>query len=99
MHKLQYAAEIMRVMAKHSFNADVNAEEILSTVELVLRDKTEFINRLITIHGRATIHTIMREREQALHESLRETPTPPAPYKPSRKGDTSHTRRPKPQTA
>lgn len=89
-------------MAKHSFNADESAEEILTTVERVLRDKTEFINRLISIHGRATIHTIMRERQQAMHDALRETPasatSPPTSYKP-RKGDTSHARRPKGQPA
>ena len=59
----------MRAMPKHSFNADEAAESILSLVERALRDKTEFLNRLIILHGRLTIETIMQERQQALADT------------------------------
>ena len=64
----------MRAMPKHSFNADSTAEDVLTLVERVIRDKTEFLNRLIALHGRPTIETIMAERQQALRDaqSLRE---------------------------
>ena len=60
----------MREMAKHSFNADDTSEAILVTVDLVLRDKTEFLNRLISVHGHATIQLIAADRQRVLHEAL-----------------------------
>ncbi len=62
----------MRAMAKHSFNADDEAEEILLLAERALRDKTEFLNRLINKHGRQVIHTIMTERQKAVADALHE---------------------------
>jgi len=60
----------------------------------VLRDKTEFINRVIAIHGRATVEAIMRERQDALHDALREHETT---YKSTK--DTAHIKRTKTETA
>jgi len=71
----------MRAMPKHSFNADAGAEDILTLVERVIRDKTEFLNRLIVLHGRGTIETIMAERQRALHDA-RELREDSEPYKP-----------------
>ena len=77
----------MRAMPKHSFNADDGAEDILTLVERVIRDKTEFLNRLIVLHGRGTIETIMAERQQALHDAqaLRQDLPPHKPNAPPKR--------------
>lgn len=63
----------MRAMPKHSFNADDTTEGVLTTVEKVLKDKTEFLNRLVTTHGEAMIRHIMNERQRALRQMSMES--------------------------
>lgn len=97
----------MRTMAKHSFNADDDAESVLTTVEQVLRDKTEFLNRLIVAHGQAVIQSIMRERQDTLHK-LSVPPPPqriprqlrqPPPRDPPRRFESRRRNRPRPRSA
>jgi hypothetical protein len=64
----------MRTMAKHSFNSDGTAEEILAVAVTTLRDKTQFLNRLIQDYGPTMIHRLMDERNQLLRSSKIPTP-------------------------
>lgn len=74
LRNFQMKNQNMRTMSKHSFNADDDSESVLATVEAVLKDKTEFLNRLIQMHGQAVIQSIMRERQDAFNKLLEKSP-------------------------
>lgn len=72
-------------MAKHTFNADDDVQPLLTRAQRVLKDKSEFLNRLIRQHGAAMIKIIHAERgEDMQQDELRESqtgdqPTPAPP--------------------
>lgn len=74
LKKLSPRTDIMASMPKHSFNADSVSQDILALTKKTTGDKTELLNRLLALYGRAVLNDIWSERGKLLNPRVSSEP-------------------------